>query len=76
MLNSEDMAVLDFEAAWWKQVGAKDQAIEYSLGLTAAHYYERLLQLVDTPSAMTYDPLTVRRIGRMIEPKSGREVAV
>ena len=47
MLSTEEKAVLEFESSWWLQPGPKDQAIEFSLGLTAAGYYEALLALVE-----------------------------
>jgi len=75
MLSTEEKAVLEFESSWWLQPGPKDQAIEFSLGLTAAAYYEALLALVDRPEAMRHDPLTVKRVLSMIvtssEPAAG-----
>ncbi|MCI0679489.1 MAG: DUF3263 domain-containing protein [Actinobacteria bacterium] len=67
MLAAEDRAILDFEQGWWTQPGPKDQAIEFSLGLTTARYYDRLRELIADPAAMSYDPLTVRRVRTMIE---------
>lgn len=66
MLTADDKAVLEFERAWWHQPGPKDQAIEFTLGLSAADYYERLLGLLDRSAAMDHDPLTVRRVKAMI----------
>ncbi len=75
MLSTEEEAVLEFESSWWLEPGPKDQAIEFSLGLTAAGYYEALLALVDRPEAMRHDPLTVKRVLSMIvassEPATG-----
>jgi hypothetical protein len=75
MLSTEEKAVLEFESSWWLQSGPKDQAIEFSLGLTAAGYYEALLALVDRQEAMRHDPLTVKRVLSMIvtssEPAAG-----
>jgi hypothetical protein len=76
MLGAEDRAILDFEQGWWVHPGPKDQAIEFSLGLTAARYYERLLDIVADPVAMAHDPLTVRRVLSMIEGRVGKGVAV
>jgi hypothetical protein len=67
MLSTEERAVLDFEGSWWLQPGPKDQAIESSLGLTAAGYYEVLLALIDRPEAMHHDPLTVKRVRTLID---------
>ncbi len=75
MLNADERAVLEFESSWWLQPGPKDQAIEFSLGLTAAGYYETLLALIDRPEAMRHDPLTVKRVLSVIvipsEPAAG-----
>ena len=67
MLAAEDRAILDFEQSWWTYPGPKDQAIEFNLGLSAAGYYDRLRNLVQDPDAMTYDPLTTRRVRAMID---------
>jgi len=67
MLTTEERAVLDFEGSWWLEPGPKDQAIEFSLGLTAADYYDALLTLIERPEAMQHAPLTVRRVRSLIE---------
>jgi hypothetical protein len=67
MLNAEDRAILDFERAAWRQPGPKDEAIEMSLGLSAAAYYERLRALVLGAAALAYDPLTTKRVLTIIE---------
>jgi len=67
MLSIEERAVLDFEGSWWLESGPKDQAIEFSLGLTAARYYEVLLALINRPEAFQHDPLTMKRVRSMIE---------
>ncbi len=76
MLTAEERAILDFERSWWIEPGPKDQAIEFSLGLSAASYYERLLELLSDASAFEYDPLTVKRVKTMVEQPLGRELAV
>ena len=77
MLNEEERAILDFERAHWSQPGPKDEAIEWSLGLSAGDYYERLLTLVADPAAGAYDPLTTRRVLALIDepPRSGLAVS-
>ncbi|MGB7861552.1 MAG: DUF3263 domain-containing protein [Acidimicrobiia bacterium] len=76
MLKSEERAILDFERAWFLEPGPKDQAIEFSLGLSAHVYYERLLMLLRNPSAFEYDPLTIKRVASIIESHVGEELAV
>lgn len=66
MLTAEELAVLDFERSWWLQPGPKDQAIEFTLGLSAAAYYEMLHDLIEKPAAQSYDPLVFRRLEAMI----------
>jgi hypothetical protein len=67
MLTAEERAVLDFERSWWLQPGPKDQAIEFTLGLTAGAYYDMLRMLVSNPAAYGYDPLVIRRLQSMID---------
>ncbi|MFQ5524156.1 MAG: DUF3263 domain-containing protein [Acidimicrobiia bacterium] len=76
MLTKLDRAILDFERAWWVEAGPKDLAIELDLGLTAAAYYERLRALVGEPAALAYDPLTVKRVLRILVQGGGEKKAV
>lgn len=67
MLSPEDMAILDFERGWWLEPGPKDQAIEMSLGLPSAAYYEMLRDLIERSDSLAYDPLTTKRVLALIE---------
>lgn len=64
-LNERDLAILTFEAQWFKHAGAKEQAIRSELGLSAARYYQVLGALIDQPAALVYDPMLVKRLQRM-----------
>lgn len=66
MLSREEKAILEFERSWGV-AGPKDREIETVLGLTSDRYYELLSSLVARRSAADYDPLTVRRVLRLIE---------
>lgn len=68
MLSREEKAILEFERNWGT-AGPKDPAIEAVLGITSAHYYEQLVSLVARRTARDHDPLTVRRVLRLIEPR-------
>ncbi len=76
MLREEDRAILDFERAHWREPGPKDQAIEMVLGLSADVYYEKLRTLVTTEGAFAYDPLTAKRVLKLIEDPIESELAV
>jgi hypothetical protein len=62
--ESRDRAILDFERSWWTRSGTKEAAIRTELGFSGTRYYELLRDLLDEPSAYSYDPLTVRRLRR------------
>lgn len=64
-LTPEDIAILDFENAWWKHAGAKDTAIRDRFELTPTAYYQRLNQLIDRTSALIYAPMLVKRLRRL-----------
>lgn len=66
MLSNEEMAILDFERAWWQEPGPKDQAIEFALGLSADAYYEILRALVVDKRAFAFDPLTIKRVRNLM----------
>jgi hypothetical protein len=76
MLSDEDRTILEFERGWWLEPGPKDQAIEFTLGLSAAAYYERLLAVVSLAESSCVDPLTVARIRAMIQPTLAEEAAL
>jgi hypothetical protein len=76
MLSEEGRAILDFERASLLEQGPKDLLIELVLGLGAAEYYERLRALADDRAAFAYDPLTVKRVSRIIEVARESELAV
>ena len=67
MLTEIDREILDFERGWWLHPEPKDRTITEILGLTPGAYYRRLRQLVDSSEAAAYDPLTIRRVRRLIE---------
>lgn len=76
MLSAEGRAILDFERLAWTVPGPKDEAIERVLGLTAHAYYEFLRALVMDRFAFEYDPLTTKRVLRLIEDPVESELAV
>jgi hypothetical protein len=76
MLSLEDRAILDFERVWAHGAGPKDREIELTLGLSAGAYYERLRHLAHEVAAMGHDPLTVKRVLRLIEHHVDSELAV
>jgi hypothetical protein len=76
MLNDEDRIILEFEQGWWLEPGPKDQAIEFSLGISAAAYYDRLLSIIALSESSRVDPLTVARVRSMIEPDQAKDTAV
>lgn len=70
MLTDQDRRVIDFERCWWLLPGPKDRDIHEVFGFGAADYYRILRGLIDDPDALSYDPLTMRRLRRRI--RSGR----
>lgn len=67
MLTSRERQVLDFERGWWQLPGPKDRNICDLLGFSSAAYYRILRAALDKPAALSYDPLTVRRLRQLRE---------
>lgn len=63
-LPQRDARILDFERAWWRHAGAKEEAIRSEFGLSAARYYQLLNSLIDSPDAVRHDPMLVGRLQR------------
>jgi hypothetical protein len=64
-LDERFKRILDFERNWWMQVGPKERAIRDRFGWSAARYYQLLNRLIDSPEAMGYDPMLVKRLRRL-----------
>ena len=64
-LSVRDREILEFERAWWKYAGAKEQAVRDQFGMSATRYYQVLNALIDRPGALAADPLLVRRLRRL-----------
>jgi hypothetical protein len=64
-LEERSRAILDFERGWWQQTGSKERAIRKRFGLSAARYYQLLNRLIDSPEALRYDQMLVRRLRRL-----------
>ncbi len=64
MLSYRERRILDFERCWWVFPEPKDRAIREILGLPSATYYRVLRGVIDKPAALSYDPLTVKRLQR------------
>jgi hypothetical protein len=64
-LSDRDRAIIDFERSWWTEPGPKEGAIRLRFELSATRYYQILNELLESPDALEYDPLVVRRLRRM-----------
>ena len=64
-LTEREVSILEFEQRWVSRSGVKEEAIRVELGLSAARYYQLLNALIDTPAAVTHDPMLVRRLQRV-----------
>ena len=69
-LPTRDAQILDFERQWWRHAGAKEEAIRSQFGLSAARYYQLLNAVIDSPTAVRYDPMLVRRLQRTREART------
>lgn len=71
-LSERDQAILGFERQWWKYSGAKEAAIRELFDMSSTRYYQLINTLIDTPEAMEFDPMLVKRLRRM---RSSRQAA-
>ena len=65
MLSNRDREILEFERQWWRYAGAKEQAIRELFDMSATRYYQIVNNLIDTPEALAFDPMLVKRMRRM-----------
>lgn len=71
-LTERDAAILDFEDSWFTSSVPKEQAIMEHFSMSSARYYQHINVLIDTPEALAYKPLLVKRLRRM---RSARQAA-
>ncbi len=64
-LSERDRGILEFERQWWKYAGAKEQAVRSLFDMSATRYYQILNGLIDTPQALAFDPMLVKRLRRL-----------
>lgn len=64
-LSERDQQILAFERQWWKYAGAKEQAVRELFDLSATRYYQALNALIDSPAALSHDPMLVKRLRRL-----------
>jgi hypothetical protein len=69
-LTERQLAILDFEKQWWRNAGAKEQAIRDTFTMSATHYYQILNGVIDNPAALAQDPVTVGRLRRLRDGRS------
>jgi hypothetical protein len=74
-LDERSRAVLDFEREAWKLEVAKERAIRERFGFSAARYHQLLHRTIDTPAALAYDPMLVRRLRRVRDDRRRRRTA-
>lgn len=66
-LTELEIRILDFERENGAAAAGKDNAVLTQFGLTPARYYQVLNLVIDSPAALAYDPLLVRRLQRIRE---------
>ncbi|GAA3448758.1 DUF3263 domain-containing protein [Dactylosporangium matsuzakiense] len=64
-LDERGRKILAFEKQWWRQAGAKEQAIRDTFGFSTTRYYQLLNALLDDPLALAHDPIVVQRLRRL-----------
>ena len=64
-LDERGQRILAFEKQWWRQAGAKEQAIKETFDLSTTRYYQLLNALLDDPKALVHDPVLVKRLRRL-----------
>lgn len=67
-----DRDLLTFELSAPRSLGAKEDAIKQSLGLTPIRYYQRLNVAIDTPEMMEAFPLLTARLRRKRDERERR----
>ena len=71
MRSIDTKELLDFEDAWPRWSGRKDEAIRTRFDIPPARYFQVLHQRIDTAEALEAHPMLVRRLQRRREAAAG-----
>lgn len=63
MLTDREKAILAFEAEW--PGGSKDAAVRARFDVNVVAYTQELHRLLDSPAALAFDPMLVKRLNRL-----------
>lgn len=74
-LSEQQAALLEFEKNWWSLPGSKEAEIRERFDMSPTRYYQLLNALIDSPEALTHDPLLVKRLRRMRETRQKERTA-
>ena len=69
-LSTLEECILEFERTHWRRASAKHDAIRARFGISPTAYFVILSRLIDSDSAMSYDPLLVQRLQRRVAERS------
>ena len=61
-LRERDMRILAFERRIWRSPGAKELEIRENFAISSTRYYQLLNELIDSPEALKFDPVLVKRL--------------
>lgn len=74
-LTEREREILAFEREWFKHPGSKERVVRERFDVSATRYYQILGALIDSPEALAYDPMLVKRLQRMREARKRRRAA-
>jgi hypothetical protein len=68
--TERDMLAFERENTWWRYEGRREAAILERFGMSRAEYGLAIVRLIRRPEALAHDPVTTRRLQRVIEQRS------
>jgi hypothetical protein len=74
-LTERERLILEFEGERWRLPGPVERQIRLRFDLSSARYHQLLNRLIETPEALTYDPMLVRRLRRLRESRRRKRSA-
>lgn len=76
LLTERQRRILDFERDWTHRDGPKEDAVREEFGLSTTRYYQVLNSMIDSPAALSYDPMLVRRLQRVRDARMGARITI
>ncbi|HJM28654.1 MAG: DUF3263 domain-containing protein [Acidimicrobiales bacterium] len=75
-LSERQIAIIGFERTAWQSELSKKDAIRQLFAISPSRYYQIRDDLIDSPEAMEYDPMVIRRLQKQRKSRRSKRLGI